>query len=403
MDKKRISLLWQRYLSGQEEGKDAYFDAEEIDDLLESFEESDKFTHYDEVLALGLRLHPGNPLLLIRQSKWLIYKEEYATALTLLDSINEIDNENVDILRMECYIMQGEYDKAMDYLERLIQQNCEYLESLFECVVPLLNDMEMPKEAHDFIQKGLALFPDNLILKDESCYNLEILGDIEGAIEICNELIDQNPYSYDFWFSLGRLYTLDEEYDRALEAIDFALTCDEANADSELILLKAFCHFMNESYQQAIECCNEIIADKQVYARVVPLLAECYVNVEEYDAAYSLLKQVLTNEPFSQEASAYLNFIRCCAEIGHDDEALEYLKKAARFFPQNTRLQSLQALLQITKRDLEDEKLASFIAIQKLKKSDFTTESEFIDKLFGTQVTAKELAKEYLKNKGNKN
>ena len=43
MDKKKISLLWQRYLSGQEEGKDAYFDAEEIDDLLESFEEADKF------------------------------------------------------------------------------------------------------------------------------------------------------------------------------------------------------------------------------------------------------------------------------------------------------------------------------------------------------------------------
>ena len=70
MDKKKISLLWQRYLSGQEEGKDAYFDAEEIDDLLESFEEADKFTHYDEVLALGLRLHPGNPLLLIRQIRF---------------------------------------------------------------------------------------------------------------------------------------------------------------------------------------------------------------------------------------------------------------------------------------------------------------------------------------------
>ena len=340
MDKKKISLLWQRYLSGQEEGKDAYFDAEEIDDLLESFEEADKFTHYDEVLALGLRLHPGNPLLLIRQTKLLMYNEDYATALTLLDSMNEIDNEDIDFLRMECYVMRGDYDKVVNHLEQLIHQDCEYLESLFEYIAPILNDMEMSNEAHDFIRRGLELFPDNLILKDESCYNLEMLGDIEGAIDICNELIDQNPYSYDFWFSLGRLYTLNDEYDRAIEAIDFALTCNNASPDSELILLKAFCLFMNESYEQAIKSCNEILADDNVQERVIPLLAECYVNTEDFEAAYSLLKQLLMNKPFPQEASVYLNFIRCCAELGHDDEALEYLKKASHFFPQNIRIQS---------------------------------------------------------------
>ncbi|MFQ6928606.1 MAG: hypothetical protein ACLRS8_12480 [Parabacteroides merdae] len=54
--------------------------------------------------------------------------------------------------------------------------------------------MEMTKEAHDFINRGLMLFPDNLILKDELCYNLEIEGDIKERSEVCNELIDKNPY-----------------------------------------------------------------------------------------------------------------------------------------------------------------------------------------------------------------
>lgn len=34
MKKKDISRLLQRYLSGHQEGKDAYFDADEIDELL---------------------------------------------------------------------------------------------------------------------------------------------------------------------------------------------------------------------------------------------------------------------------------------------------------------------------------------------------------------------------------
>ena len=34
MKKKDISRLLQRYLTGHQEGKDAYFDADEIDELL---------------------------------------------------------------------------------------------------------------------------------------------------------------------------------------------------------------------------------------------------------------------------------------------------------------------------------------------------------------------------------
>ena len=45
----------------------------------------------------------------------------------------------------------------------------------------LVGDVEMTKEAHDFINRGLMLFPDNLILKDELCYNLEIEGDIKKS------------------------------------------------------------------------------------------------------------------------------------------------------------------------------------------------------------------------------
>ena len=106
MKKKDISRLLQRYLTGHQEGKDAYFDADEIDELLDSFEESDDYTYYDEVLALGLRLHPGNPDLQIRQCKSYVYNEDYDSALALIESIAETDNQDLDMLRLECYVMQ---------------------------------------------------------------------------------------------------------------------------------------------------------------------------------------------------------------------------------------------------------------------------------------------------------
>ena len=73
MKKDDISRLLQRYLSAREMGKEPYFDADEVDELLGSFEESDNYDYFDEVLALGLKLHPGNTDLQIRQCKLFVY------------------------------------------------------------------------------------------------------------------------------------------------------------------------------------------------------------------------------------------------------------------------------------------------------------------------------------------
>ena len=51
MKKDDISRLLQRYLSAREMGKEPYFDADEIDELLGSFEESDNYEYFDEVLT----------------------------------------------------------------------------------------------------------------------------------------------------------------------------------------------------------------------------------------------------------------------------------------------------------------------------------------------------------------
>ena len=58
MKKDDISRLLQHYLSAKEEGKEPYFDADQIDEMLDSFEDSNDYTYFDEVLALGLKLPP---------------------------------------------------------------------------------------------------------------------------------------------------------------------------------------------------------------------------------------------------------------------------------------------------------------------------------------------------------
>ena len=44
MKKDDISRLLQHYLSAKEEGKEPYFDADQIDEMLDSFEDSNDYT-----------------------------------------------------------------------------------------------------------------------------------------------------------------------------------------------------------------------------------------------------------------------------------------------------------------------------------------------------------------------
>ncbi|MCD8193579.1 MAG: tetratricopeptide repeat protein, partial [Tannerellaceae bacterium] len=256
MSKSKMSDLLQRYLSARDEGKDIYFDANEIDDLLESFEESNDFTYYSEVLDLGLKFHPDSTDLQIRQCKLYVYNEEHDHAVTLMDTLGVEGNQELDLLRLECYCELDYYSLVVEFTEELVKKKCEYLEQIFEYTAAILNDLEMTEKAHEYIDRGLKLFPDNMVLKDELCYVLETEGDVEQAIRLYNELIDKNPYSNDYWFSLGRLYSMTADFDKAIEAFDFALACDDS--DSELRILKAYCLYMNENYEKAIEVYYEL-------------------------------------------------------------------------------------------------------------------------------------------------
>lgn len=354
MKNKDVSRLLQRYLSAREMEKDPYFDADEIDYLLTSFEESDDFTYYDELLALGLKLHPGNPDLQIKYCKQLVFTGKYKQALALLDNLTGADKQDLDLLRLECFCSLNEYGKVVEYLETLILEECDYLEIVFEYITPILNDLEMYKEGRDFIDRGLLLFPENQILKDELCFILETEGDTMEAIRVCNELIDKNPYSYDYWFTLGRLYSIIAEYEKAVEAFDFALTCDDSN--EELKILKAYCLYMNESYQMAIEVYKEFSSEPEIWERVQPLVAECYMKLEEYEEAYQILKKIVDTDTLLNSSVVYINYLYCCMETDREKEASQILHKAADLFPDNIRVLSILALSYLEKGEEEKAK-----------------------------------------------
>lgn len=347
MKKDTDSVLYERYLNALQEGKEPYFDADEVDDLLDELDESGDYTHYEEILSLGLRLHPDNLDLKIRNCHLLMDENKYLDVLAIVESLSETNNQDIDMLKLECFLMLERYDDFYNYLELLITNKVDYLESIFEFFVPILNEYDKEKDMLDIIEKGLSYYPSNRILNEEYCYKLENKGKIEDAVKICNMLIDMDPYSYDYWFTLGRLYSLSLQFDKAIEALDFAITCNDS--ESEVKILKGYCLYMNENYQKAIDVYLELQDDSNLRPRIHPFLAECYIKVDKYEEAYLLLKEVIRMEDIGDDSTAYANIILCCMETEREKEAEAYLQEAMQLFPENAQILSLQALFYLRK------------------------------------------------------
>jgi tetratricopeptide (TPR) repeat protein len=290
-----------------------YFDADEIVELLDYFEDMDDFDHYGKVVKIGQKLHPHNTDIKIRNCKAHFYNNEFEKALASIEQLCDTEDEDLMLLKCECLCALDRYSELIAYLEALPITSDEEVQERYEYLAQMLHEQYDSKNAYDLVKRGLALFPDSITLKEELCYHLDMQGEMEQAIEVCKELIDYDPYSDDYWYILGRLYAITEVYDKAIEAFDFALVCDET--DLEIKLLKTFCYFMQENLEKVIEVYRDIFPEETY---LITELIQPYMHISnDLELAYVLLKKMIEKFDNSETNSA----LRFLFEYRDDEEA----------------------------------------------------------------------------------
>ncbi|MDR0743874.1 MAG: hypothetical protein LBF05_05920 [Tannerella sp.] len=332
-----ISSLLSRFFESQKSDTDTYFDVDEIVSLIDHFLDKDDVSNLKTAIELGYKLHSDDAGFKISLCKTLVSIEDFGSAIRLIEDTGIKKNKDMDLMRLECYCELDRYDDALTLINELTVENSAYLEDAVIQTAYVMNDIEEhQQDAYDFIVYALTLFPGNLTLKSELCFNLEIQGKTKEALTLCRELIHEDPYAAEIWYMQGRIYSLCADFEKAVDSLDFALTCIHNNEDLEyeIKLMKAYCLYKNESYQKAISTYKELISyDEFISSEVEPFLAECYMSLKEYEKAYDILKRIIGDESLEDEISVYGNFIYCCIETERRKEAIDILSEALKRFP----------------------------------------------------------------------
>ena len=106
-------------------------------------------------------------------------------------------------------------------------------------------------------------------------------GDFGRAIEYNNRLLDLDPYSFEGWVNIGKLYSMNKQYDKAIDAFDFALTINEN--DVSALKMKALSLYLNDNAPEAIHVFEECIRISPDDESLYDSLLEGYEALEQYD------------------------------------------------------------------------------------------------------------------------
>ena len=285
MDNKNMNIpdLIRKYEQMRYMNKKFYFTADEFEIIANHYIKDLNNPQALSAIDLAMSIHPHSPELMMAKAKVLIATEKYEEAYNYLLTIAQ-DETSVDLLllKFECLIKLNRTEEANAYLTYILggelNEKDHYI--FINKLAFLYNNEEGFETAIMLLEKAREIDNTNFDVLIELAYAYEMNDNIDKAIEITNAMIDLNPYSFESWVSLGRLYLYNFEYELSIDAYDFALAIKESDVD--VLKLKAITYGEDYDYENEMKALNECLDASPEDEKLYDELIQKYEEFEEY-------------------------------------------------------------------------------------------------------------------------
>ena len=302
--------------------------------------------NYDEALRYYSKaeyLDPSNVNTRINVGTLYQQKGDYKTAIIAYDSILILypDNIEANIYKAQSLAKLGKKAESQEIFKKVLAKDPSN-EFVQNEMISMVRESATPAEFVDYVKKNN---PDNAgYLLYDYALDLHKKDKISDAISVYNEVIKLNPNNSEAYVNLAIAQSQDNDLEKALQ------TLESANAK-----------FPNNSQiAEAMKSINSQMTDQKLN-----LASEYYNNKDYQKAIEEYLKITPTNSDIMLSvAGAYQN-------LGDNDNAIEYYKKALDLAPSNSDIAYYIAALYADKEDIENAKFYAqkSIALNKSNKS----------------------------------
>lgn len=313
---------YEQFLSGTAPG---YFDVEELENIIEYYLRRGRTKDCTKAIELGLQLHPKNNALKTKRAKIYLATGDDQKAFRVLDSLTETTDYEVSLLKIEVLLKLERNKEAQILCDKLLSDESEDMDNVCLDIAYIYLGQGEYEKALEYLEKGDDFNNENAELLYELAFCCEQNENFDKAIDVNKRIIDIDPFANEAWFNLGQLYFAKQEFQKALDAFEYALAIDEK--DSLTCIQKAHVQFQLDQFEDAIETYQEYKKmSSYVSWQTDIFIAECYEKMEKYEESISYYQQSLDAHPENYDALTGIAI--CLLEQEKFPESMTYIQQA---------------------------------------------------------------------------
>ena len=328
-----------------------FFDAAEFENIIGHYIDNGRLALAKKALKLALDQHPKSINLLLMKAELYSFEEKFDKAMDLLDSLKSLEpnNEDIYILIANIYSKQDLHNDAIEVLKEALN----FAEDLIE--IHSIMGMEY-LFMEDFENAKLSYI--KCLENDESDYTalynviycFDFLNQNEKAILFLTDFLDRHPYCEVAWHQLGKLYFESKQYEKSLEAFDYAIISDDYFIGAYLEKGKVL-ERLNK-YNEAIECYTLTLQIDDPTAFAYLRIGKCFLKLGDAQKALKFYKKALHEDPLLDKVWLALSDYHI--KIKDYKNALYYINKAIDIDEENVLYWKHFAVINLELDNIED-------------------------------------------------
>lgn len=322
-----------QYETAVNTGQPVFMDADELAEIADYYQLTDRHDEADKAIALALQLSPGAISPLTYKIHEAIYNGDIELAKDFLAQI--IDRADPDYIydKGEIMLAEGKADEADSYFREELKDvpSDEYQDYVID-VASIFGDYGYNEQAMSWMMR--AKHEDTPAFKELMARTLFGIGKYKDSEKLFNELIDTDPYSKRYWNALASAQFMNEDYSGSVQSSEFVIAIDPD--DAEGIIAKANGLYRLGNFDEALQYYTRYLEQEPDDEFAILHQGICMVNLGRSKEAIDLLKEALQKAIASEEqfgevspclVDIYQELAFALSEEGMADEALYYLNK----------------------------------------------------------------------------
>lgn len=335
----------------QRRGDSRYYDVDQLETIIDFYLETADGDMLEKSVRYGESLFPMSNEIRLRRVHLLCFQERFKEALDILKQLESMEPDNTDVLYAlgVVYSALEQPRKAIQYYLKAAADGYE-LGTIYSNIADEYVKMDHNAEARNYYRRALRQNPDDEHSLYELANSYEDDGETDKWIHYYTRFVEEHPYSRVGWFCLGEGYLVEQLYEKAIDAYQYAIAIDSSFFYAYMQLSQ--CYFAMEDYSKSVATLHDALEHTDDKAYIYFRIAEVFKHQNNLVTANVYYNKSVHEDPYYAEV--WYSMALCYSMMRSFNAAIDAAKRALKIDPESPVYLTTLALIYADSGDSEN-------------------------------------------------